>query len=488
MANVLMYPRAAPPGKIRAWVGLLDQTGHPQVRWLLNGQTQSQARVQLKRLRDDDLHLTPPTRQTWVGAVEFDVPTTASVHRVGVEVVGSSLRESIEVRSLPASVPEDGLHILLSSCFYRHEAGAGNLQAALAKVVASCPPRQGGSRPDLALLMGDQVYLDMPLFADKPTTLGPLAESFERKYLENWGGGDGRSLVSLLGTAPWVALPDDHEYWNNYPEFATLIPLTWTAAGRKRYARAARAMYEGFQAPFPESVNNPLQIDVSPMSLLALDTRTHRSQTHLLNPAGYNHLLRWVGQLRRGQVGVLVTGQSLFSPRKGRVAGTLGDWEAPNYHDYKRIVTTLAHAPCPLICITGDVHWGRVIKAASQQPGVRPDIFEIIVSPLSLVTSPGKDSAVAATRHLSGAVSGNVVTAPRHPEPATKVGAFANFLRPAPYAIDVLQTDDTREPATVKGDQIALLSLYRHAGRPRVKVRYWQVDHHPVPHSTVTLL
>lgn len=480
-----MYPRAAPPGSVRAWIGLPEYAGRPKIRWLLDGEEQPHAKTRLDALRPDELYTSTPDRRMWTGAVDFHVQTTSREHLVTAQLADGSAR-SIRVRSLPADVPEEGLHILLSSCFYRAEACAGELSATLEAIQQHCPPRPLGRRPDFSLLMGDQVYLDLPPLTHLPNEVGALAANFERKYLDNWGSSL-RSLARLLGFAPSLALPDDHEYWNNYPAAAAQIGRTWNQRDRIHYADIAGQMYAGFQAPFPERSNKSVRIDVSPMSLLALDTRSHRTAHRLLSKQSHDDLLRWVSELERGQVGILVTGQSLFAHRKGKVAGGLGDWEPPNYVDFKRIVTTLTHAPCPLICVTGDVHWGRVLKAASREPHHRPDIFEVIVSPLSLVTTPIVDTWVSRARRFLALFSDRPKSE-RHPKPPLEAGVFANFLTPKPYAIDVMRDDNSGDPATVQGNQLALLSVYTHAGRPRVKVRYWLVDRDPSLLRTVTLL
>src|SRR5258707_13942556 len=42
-----------------------------------------------------------------------------------------------------------------------------------------------------------------------------LADKFEQDYSLNWRGP--LAYTNVLAAAPSISLPDDHEYWNNYP-------------------------------------------------------------------------------------------------------------------------------------------------------------------------------------------------------------------------------------------------------------------------------
>ena len=89
-------------------------------------------------------------------------------------------------------------------------------------------------QPDLKFLCGDQVYLDFPSFLlGIPYDRKLQARLFLSKYLQNWG--DPQRLGSVLEEGATWFCADDHEYWNNFPNAATLISATWTASGRDRY-------------------------------------------------------------------------------------------------------------------------------------------------------------------------------------------------------------------------------------------------------------
>jgi hypothetical protein len=81
----------------------------------------------------------------------------------------------------------------------------------------------GPPRPDLMLLTGDQVYLDTPWWAYLLQARATPRTNALLEYWASWGmqlGRDGRKrlgLRPLLTDGPTWFLPDDHEFWNNWP-------------------------------------------------------------------------------------------------------------------------------------------------------------------------------------------------------------------------------------------------------------------------------
>ena len=63
--------------------------------------------------------------------------------------------------------------------------------------------------------------------------------------------------------ATWFCA-DDHEYWNNFPNAATLISATWTASGRDRYRRIAGSLYEVIASPSALVFGNHSQTERAP--------------------------------------------------------------------------------------------------------------------------------------------------------------------------------------------------------------------------------
>ena len=222
----------------------------------------------------------------------------------GTTIVASANEARAKFSTLPAALPRFGqrpLSVLLGSCYFKNnDHGVARLIQAITRKV----------QPDLKFLCGDQVYLDFPSFLlGIPFTERGQAQLFLSKYLQNWGGPGGLKSVLKEG-ATWFSA-DDHEYWNNFPNAATLISATWTSGRRDRYRRIARSLYDTFQK---DSVSDRLcrVFRIDPLEFMVVDTRSGREQgdEKFMTSVGLDTLTSWVDGLRGP--GVLVTGQPLF--------------------------------------------------------------------------------------------------------------------------------------------------------------------------------
>ena len=171
-------------------------------------------------------------------------------------------------RSIPSGLGET-FNVLLVSCFYEpNDGGIGDVVASHLK---------GSNRPDLVLTVGDQVYLDNPWAKAFHWTETGFAKSFELKYRKNW---QGSRYANILRAGPVAGIPDDHEYWNNYPQPGIIWPMTNIGGvGRDNWERAARSMFDAFQLAEPDRYS--YQLDVEPLLVL------HDGQSHL-SPAGHD--------------------------------------------------------------------------------------------------------------------------------------------------------------------------------------------------------
>lgn len=232
------------------------------------------------------------------------------------------------------------------------------------------------------------MYLDLPLLERRPRDEAVLARQFEHDYVTNWARSGG--YFRVLNAAPSSALPDDHEYWNNYPHPATLIPATWSTSGREAWKKAARAMYDAFQLGKADEYERWL--DVPPLSFLLLDNRTFRAEDRSASarPKGLALMEEWAAHVvAERRVGVVVTGQSLFQEPAGPLKARLADRHLANYRDYPAMMGMLADLVAsgrPVLCLTGDVHYGRMIAARADAAPNNP-LYEVIASPSSLVTT-----------------------------------------------------------------------------------------------------
>jgi hypothetical protein len=482
--GLLLYPRAAPGDRLRVWVGATGRTRSPALTWALEekggGQValaagQPTALRAIKSVRPDGtdgqtamVDVNEP--RVFAGVYEFTGLRPATRYVVNVRAEDNGEMRSLQVRTLPAAVPggfDETFNVLLVSCFHQKEDPVGLVGVGASRLT-------GPDEPHLTLLLGDQVYLDLPSDFHFPDTEAGLAADFERKYLDNWGGLDGYSRV--LSIAPSVSAPDDHEYWNNYPHKFPFVLNTETETGRKRWEAAARKLYEGFQFPFsaPEGtgqfnrLGGAAEIDVPPLSFFIADTRSLRDRNfkYVIHPDMLPQLERWVDRVVKDKLyGVFVSGQSLFRKEpatlgilqghlQNKLLGKVGDYELSQYKDFGKIMQQLARladANLPLVCITGDVHFGRFVSATDQPRMTgRAALYEIISSPASLVTTRVVDE-------LKVARAGKSDPWPRHSDADQPPEFLAKRALGGRFACKLLDKQ--------RGNHVALLSFRATGGR-----------------------
>lgn len=458
MAHLVLYPRVGSHDSIRCWLGAFG--GPPgALNWTLDGGP-----------ADPDVlrPMTPVHRhgaRTWSGVFEFrDV--APGKHRVKASRAAGGATATMASSPIPAQVPDDDwLRIQLVSCYHRAEDSGS-----LTRTVENLAP---ADRPDLTILMGDQVYLDLPTLANFPDNEAKLARMFEEKYARNWTRSD-RGLGAVLGAAPNVFAPDDHEYWNNFPHRATVVQNSWKQAGRDRWRRAADAVYDAFQVATPQQRGEPVVFDVDPVSFLVLDQRSGRNPdlSAALSPGAIEKVEEWVDRLiLEKKFGFVVSGQPFLDKAAGRIQGAIADRTLVNYQDYGRTVRALAKLSrsAPVVLLTGDVHWGRATEITD---GARVAFQELICSPAAQVSTVGVDQ-IKTVRSILGGLFGRRERWPRHGDadpPDTQ--AFA--LAASPRKLDRPSVKHTQ-----KGDQIATLYLRRSADDVEMKVVYREVHRRP---------
>jgi hypothetical protein len=321
---------------------------------------------------------------------------------------------------------------------------------------------------------------------DLPDDEIELAKIYEEKYLTNWLGNRGFSHV--LSASPFIAMADDHEFWNNYPHSSPIIQNSWTTGGRENMTKAAEAVFKGFQESHLGGPGESVIINVAPVSIFIAETRRSRDvkTNTFMSRHGKDQLNTWVKSLKEGDIAVFVSGQSMYSNPVSKWTGTVADWEFPNYKDFEEVVKILSKTRQKLILVTGDVHWGRVIKSYSTDPLNHANAFEVIVSPSALVTTVGADQMSHVRNFFSG-LFGEKERWPRHSDAETKIGPFTNeYVKPKRYRHEIMK-DDNSGQATLRGDHIGLLSFNWLGNKLKAKVRYWSIDGKSKPSRTVTL-
>jgi hypothetical protein len=478
--KITLVPRAAPVECLRLWIGILASHA-PVLSWHVDNIPLSDVRIQplrpLASAIPDEL-LDEKATENFTGLFEISGLEPGRIYKITVTASANGAVTSAELRTktLPAGVPGllDGtFNVLLVSCFHQAE-DRGGRAGLLARELNSA------ARPDLTLLLGDQVYLDLPTLANFPPDAARLARKFETDYRANWQGEAGYS--QLLRLAPTISVPDDHEYWNNFPHPSPFIQNSWTQAGRDNWTVAATALYEAFQftherdAYFhggPAELGDASVLDIEPLSFFFADGRSRRDpgRATVLTTRAREQLEHWVSEvIRTRRIALFITGQSLLDPASSEWKGKIADYLMPNYGDFGHITQTLAKLPeagLPVILITGDVHWGRVAAVRDAHTG-RESIFEIISSPTSLASSVGKDQLVT----LWDAVRGRPNPWPRHssPGPVPELLWFSGFG--GRFSCSRLHEQ--------VGNHIALLSFARNGAGIRLRTTYYPLHEDPL--------
>jgi len=313
-------------------------------------------------------------------------------------VIGSErrLREG-RVTTLPAALPtkdEKPFTLLVGSCFY----GPEDPEGLVGGTYHYMPEDQ---RPDVKVLCGDQVYLDNPW---RETTLkwyranqkpGAFRAMLFEKYVANWTQvrGEDAGFRQLLADGANYFCCDDHEFWNNAPNFGGVGLLNNLTSGQRRWwFNEARRLFRAFQSPSPL-----LQFEIPPLSVCVADTRINRDTKGLrfMSDEDLRSVGRWIEGLQGP--GVLVVGQPVLVEansivqsllKKGLIKAieTYVDRDLPHYAQYKDLVGYIRSSDHSIVVITGDVHFGR-IACGELKPGSETRFVEVISSPMQAVLS-----------------------------------------------------------------------------------------------------
>ncbi|HXV10154.1 MAG TPA: hypothetical protein VD839_05075 [Burkholderiales bacterium] len=237
------------------------------------------------------------------------------------------------------------------------------------------------SRPDLKLLLGNQVYLDAPYYRGLLREMSGgysrdrLADAFLRRYGSTW-----TELGSLLSLGATCFVTGEHEYWTGYPEETLSLPQLFEPQRWSDWEILSTALRDAFQ-----SVRATHTMDIgNDLSIFVLDTQRNRTrrdapEPRFADPADLLALRNWV--LRLKGPGVIAGGQLLFDGAPGGESN-LRSFPA----QYSELCQLLAATSHDLVYLAGDAHFGRISQA--QLPG-GPKLIEIVTSPMSLVEDDG---------------------------------------------------------------------------------------------------
>lgn len=465
---ITAYAQAAAPRTIQLWVGVFGTEQPPTPGFTIDRQAvQPIDAPAFHPIRDRQTGPRggPVNHQ---GVFRFSVPDAGRAHLVEVTVGGA--RHRLSTTTLPAEVPAEldgSFNVLLCSCYFQPEDRQGLLGSIVSQIKV---------QPHLTLMAGDQVYVDLPLFEDLPEEETELARRVGDKYMRNWASTalQCAGLSEVLARAPVVCLPDDHEFWNNYPFPQKQLPATWTPHRREMLQDICLSLYRDYQVGGAQTPPGAVRLDVNPLKMLFVDTRCDRDEGRMLmRPSALAELRRWEADLLadrqagRAAVGVLASGQALFvDPPRDESKKRSMDAELGNYEQFDEILQALARladAGIPVLYLTGDVHWGRVASGVDQRHN-RTMLYEVISSPSRLIRVPVADRAKEARNALRGLL-GTPDPWPRHsdPDPVPKsLGPGARFKPECQFRL--------------RGDQVAMVSFTRSGSGVGFRVTYYAIS------------
>ena len=281
---------------------------------------------------------------------------------------------SASIRTLPERLPlstsrAKPFTIALGSCYWPDQDG-GRVGTAYWGLYDH--PRDPHDSPDLTFLTGDQVYLDVG-FDLRSGVPGEVHRRIAQDYARHWQG-----LSDVLTRGATYMLPDDHEWYNGFPDPDPKNPYLWAlqdAKVRKAWEQTARQGIENVQqCPVVEIMEFP-----GDLSICIADLRSFRkpSRGGLMKPGDLKRVLVWVKGLTTP--GVLVSPQPLIVATNPHEANLLDYTE-----DYCRLLAVLGSRGHDIVVMSGDVHYGRVVSVKLGTQGAT--LYEVISSPLSNLT------------------------------------------------------------------------------------------------------
>jgi hypothetical protein len=288
--------------------------------------------------------------------------------------VNDEVQTVADVTTLPLALPpvtELPFTLLLGSCFFADRDAGGSVGQTFVQLT-------GGLKPQMKLLVGDQVYLDNPWYRYLvPQPESRLATAFLEQYWQTWAQhADRQGFHLLLRSGANYYAADDHEFWNNAPFASSFVVNTWTARGRNAWWTLAHALFTIFQTD-----RTWITADIGDFSVCVIDTRLHRTRDRrqFLAPADLLQFERWVDELRGP--GLLAMSQPIFVPH-APYGGRVADWTLADFDQYDEFCRILLSSRQSILVAAGDVHFGRMARATLSSGA---ELIEVLSSPMSLV-------------------------------------------------------------------------------------------------------
>ena len=375
------YATRVTTGSMRLWVGTLERDMQMPVKARVRVCDGSGRQVRVRPIRHVDWERPFPaaSQDRFYKSFTFRGLRPGRMYRAYFErwradVKAWEILRSASIRTLPVRLPLHKPHIkpftiALGSCYWPDQDG-GRVGTAYRGLYDH--PGHPHDSPDLTVLTGDQVYLDVG-FELRSRVPREVRRRIAQDYARHWQG-----LSDVLTRGATYMLPDDHEWYNGYPDPDPNNPYLWALQDkkvRKAWERTARQGIENVQqCPVVEIMEFP-----GDLSLCFADLRSFRKPNlgGLMNPKDLNRVLAWAQGLTTP--GVLVSPQPLVVTRNPHEANLLDYTE-----DYCRLLAALGSTGHDIVVMSGDVHYGRVVSVKLGARGAT--LHEVVSSPLSNLT------------------------------------------------------------------------------------------------------
>lgn len=388
-----MVPHQATTTSAELWCAVFGSAQRPQ-----SGLVQSSTRTWPLpatewRVVDADGRLPASERTIWTQRLTLTPLSPGTSYDLRAAVVEAQAQA--RVRALPVRLPHASgkpWTLWLGSCFawYQDQAGLAGLNT------LNLPALY---QPDLKILCGDQVYLDNPWYEVLPHESGRLSARLLDKYVATWTQGDASNGFSaLLARGANCFLADDHEFWNNHPNWSPLL-LSRSVSERREWAAIATGLYRSFQSVGSAPLTAGLRLSVGPLDVFFADTRFGREEgdRNFMTPAVLTELQQWIEGGPVDRPGVLVLGAPLFTEPASWFSSKFADRSLANYAQYAPLAQSVQRSRRALLLLAGDIHCGRL--AVTRLPSGLPFV-EIISSPLALVDKSVGGSFTRAPEHF----------------------------------------------------------------------------------------
>lgn len=400
----------------------------------------------------------------------FDWPDIST--RFNIEISYDGKTVELTSKRPPQCLPklgEDSFRLLLSSCYYQpNDKTPAHLGTILKEHIKPLP--------DFTYLAGDQVYLDLPSHQNLPGDKDQLAQALDAKYRINWfpdqtdqsDQSEQPNLSYFLKCGPVLCISDDHEYWNNFPYTQIQLENTLFDKDKKNWKDLADQLYQRYQMT-PGQKDGFFCMDIEPLYMLFIDGRRFRDEgNQMFNAQSKIALKEWAQDLldRKNKklpvVGLLSSGQALLIEESNHPKAF--DAEMPNFiNDYELLIGTISNLinhGIPIIYITGDVHWGRIVEGKDSANNTM--FYEIIASPSRLQDFIFKDQFNWLINKGFGSKESKDF--PKHPAPPDELPntKFANLR----FSVKRIQ----------RGDHVAMLNFNTIPGGVALTVDYICTD------------